>query len=264
MSGDFIEVTNLIHDITRIYSVAYKPFFKIAPERYINVDDLIQDLIYRIPYWDGHASLNARNSLQDASSYRINSYGNAYIYVSRNTKIDTIYRFYDEITAKGVKEITINLISINDRTKYNQLLCFILMPFVSNDLEVISTSPKSPNGVKPNFTFDAKTRVAQLFIYLLRQNKTFEVKKFIPDVKVNLLFNDLIAPMWYQRLTGEKMTIYSYSDCTTCKGYIEFHRGVATSNFCTIMMFTKYIASTKEKSIINVIKNLPVHLRPMS
>jgi hypothetical protein len=263
MSGDYIEVVNIINEITKIYSQAYKPFFIIRPDRYINVDDLIQDLIHRIPKWDGHANLFARNSLHDYSAFRVNSYGNGYLYVSRNTKIDNIYRLYDDAVRSGVSELTVNMISINDTIKYNQLLSFIILPFIESDLEVVSKS--SAGGDKPNFSFDSATRIAQIHINTAQQNKTFEVKRIIRNIKVNFMFNDDLAQLWYQRLSGaDNITLYSYNNCKTCRGFVMLNYYDRHDEPTKVKVFTKYIYSTKENNITSHTKNIPTSLRPMS
>jgi hypothetical protein len=265
MSSDYIQVNNTIDNITKIYSNAYKPFIKLRPDRYINVEDLVSDLKNRVPRWDGHASFSARNSLQDNSSFRINSFGNAYIFVSKNAKIDNIYRFYNEIVGQGVKEITLNLIPFEDKIKYEQILSHLIFPFVTVDL---ATRSKYGEEMRTRFSYDINTRTAKVFASLSEPTKTIIINKSIPGIKLNILFSDKIASIWYQRLRGtNNITFYCYEDCKVCRGYKVVYYGgdrQSAEGANTIMLFNKFIESTNSGHILVNIKELHKKLRPMT
>lgn len=263
MSSDYVQVNNLIENITKIYSNSYKPFIKLKPERYINTEDLIQDLKNRVPRWDGHASFTARNSFQDNSAFRINSFGNGYIFVSKNAKLDNIYRFYSEIMEHDVKEITLNLISFEDKVKYEQLLCYLIMPFAGVPLQVVSPS-RTTGELKMKFDFDPKKQTIKFDTPLNEPTRVITISRSIPGIKVNLMLSDRLAPIWYQRLRGtDNYTIYSYSNCDICKGYLTYYiesRGERVG----MDIFSKFIVSTSDKKIPIKVKELHKRLRPLS
>lgn len=263
MSSDYIQVVNLIDNISKIYSNSYKPFIKLRPERYINVEDLVQDLRNRVTRWDGHASFIARNSLQDNSAFRINSFGNAYVFISKNAKIDNIYRFYSEIAERDVKEITLNLISFEDKNKYEQLLAYLILPFVETNLRVITES-KRTKEIRIKFDYDHKTQVAKIDNTVLEPIKVVTINRSMPGIKVNLMLSDRLAPIWYQRLKGtDNFTFYSYSNCDMCKGYTSFNSD-SRGEHVYIHVFSKFITSTSNKRIPVKIKELHKRLRPLA
>lgn len=268
--SEISQVQTDIEQIQRIYSNAFKPFIKLIPERYINTDDLIQDLKVLVNKWDGHASFLTRKSLKDNSDYRINSYGKGYIFVSENTRVDIIYRFYNEIIKSGTSEITINLLALNDRQKYNQLISYLILPFIDVDLQVLSKS-RTTGEIKTNFKFDAQTRVADFSIAIKQEEKTISIPKKIPGMKINIIFSDKVATLWYQRLCGAtNFVFYCYSDCRICKGYyrtVYYSSNDKRSIECLI--FAKILYSANEPNIPVIIAGLekpllPKSLRPMS
>ena len=270
MSNDPNQVENDIINISKIYSNAFKPFIKLVPERYINTEDLIQDLKILVSKWDGHASFSTRKSLKDNSDYIINSYGKAYIFVSENTRVDVIYRFYNEIISKGIKEMTINMLGLNDRKKYTQLISYLVLPFADMDLGVFSKSRETGETVN-NFRFTAKTRLVEFFTSISDpMNKTFTVPKKIPDIKVNLMMHEKVAPIWYQRLSGtSNFTFYCYTDCKVCRGFIKVSYHDRDNRRYETIVFTKYLHSVNEPTVAVIVGNInkpliPKSLRPMS
>lgn len=202
-----LDVLDMISGINKIYSSSYKKFFHINPERYINVDDLITDLSYLIPKWDSHASLLSKNTLQDTTQSIINSYGNGYIFVSRNCKIDNINSICKTMVDGGVKNITINLLQLGDSARYEEIICGIILPFIDRPQRIESSTASK----KLYFDYEPNTRRYSFYQPEKKKYKEGIIYKTFKDININIMFNQRVVSRWVQRLSNSSnVTIYCY------------------------------------------------------
>lgn len=266
MSAINLDVNNMITEINRIYSASYKKFFKIKADRYINVEDLIVDLSMRISMWDSHASLTYRSTLQDNTAYRINSYGNAYVYVSKNAKIDNIHTIFKSLVDKGIKTITINILSLNITQKNEDLAYHTILPFVNVDIDLIDSDTKKSKNL---FSFDSKTRVYRTLAIKGMVEST--VKLLFEGIKINILARRI----WYKRLhhilfNCPNVTIYTYvirpvfyyykeSELFICHPVSGEKISMVVYGYPKSIIISKYPKKIKLKT-----KELPKKYRPMA
>lgn len=206
-----IDVNNMIAEINSIYSHSFKKFFHIDPHRYINVDDLMCDLYNTIPMWDSHASVSRKNSFKDETDYRINTHNNGYIYVSKNAKLDNIYRIYNEFIEKDVKHITINLTSLLDPyTVENAKMFFnIVYPFIYDE-QTLKTGPGGSHGDFNIFRYDPKTGDGIIQNEVI--NTSLKVRMRLPKIKLNILLSGEYGLFWGSRLqSASNVTLHIYN-----------------------------------------------------
>ena len=218
MSKVDTDVRTMINNIGYIYSYSYKKFFQIVPERYINLDDLMKDLYHRIPLWDSHASVSLKRSYADMTAYTINSKGNGYIYVSRNAKIDNIYRIYREFMEKDVKTVTVNISALL-RDDDPALVYMIIGPLLNADLEVKFTRKEnlethvrnSKNVETTKFKFNYDDMSLMYYNEYTDESKTIKIPLVATFPKINIIVQNFenIEILFY---SNKNTTIYTYTD----------------------------------------------------
>lgn len=207
MSAINLDVNNMIDEIYSIYSNSYKKLFKINPEKYIHVEDMIVDLSTLVPMWDSHANVTYKNTLQDNTEYRINSFGNAYVYVSKNAKIDSIYTIIKTLMNKGIKIITFNTNSFNYDMKNLNLLYKIVLPFVEDTQNLYID-----NNIKKMFLYNKDTNEYEYSLYFNTEKKISKIDTKFEGMKINLLIKgDFVNNLYITLHKCSNMTIYSHA-----------------------------------------------------
>jgi len=202
-----LDVVNMISEINHIYSNSYKKFFHINPEKYINIDDLITDLSYLIPKWDSHAYLISRNTFQDHTEGIINSYGNGYIFISGNCKIDSVLSLCKDMIDKGVTNITLNMLQLKDSYKFDDLQCGIILPFVESPQRIV----KHGRTEKIYFEFNPETRKYISYQIDKCRHREGIIYKSFKGIKLNLIISQSVVEKWVERLhNSANITIYCY------------------------------------------------------
>jgi hypothetical protein len=218
-----LDVKTMVNNIGYIYSYSFKKFFAIDPEKYINVDDLMKDLYYKIPLWDSHASVSMKKSYSDLTEYIINSLGNGYIYISHNAKIDNIYRIYKELMSKNVKTITINITPFTDDDMDHVGIITMLAPIINCNISVKRTHKNDEQGAtdimekrKYLYKYDIDEKI--LIYDILEKhyasnnvNTKINVPFRMEGIKFNIITQNfsIIETLFYP---CENVTIYTYED----------------------------------------------------
>lgn len=214
-----LDVNNMISQIQLIYMNSYKKLFTIHPERYVNVDDLMKDLYYSVYMWDSHAGVSMKNTYIDYTDYRINSHNNGYIYVTKNAKIDNVYRIYREFMSKEVKNITINITGISDGYSTASslgLILSVILPFIETDYVVKAQyKDRTIGGMKEDDFYVIETNPPKCKFRIIPKTKMNEVSSPIKyeGASINIITSIdvgiLLRSVLYKQAN---FTIYSYSD----------------------------------------------------
>lgn len=217
MSKVDTDVRTMANNIGYIYSYAYKKFFQIIPERYINVDDMMKDLYHKIPLWDSHAGVSLKRSHIDTTAHTINSKGNGYLYVSHNAKIDNIYRIYREFMEKGAKTITVNL-SAFSRNDDTYIVYSLLGPLLNADVEIKTADPGNSRlgeqleqKYRDKFKYECETMILKYLDMYSKEDKTMKIPFQVTGVKINIIVQDLENVEILFR-SNKDTTIYTYVD----------------------------------------------------
>lgn len=146
MNKNIVANKKIINELLSILDNAHKKVnLEISAERYINRDDLLLDLDYRLKLWDSHCNLSFERKFDGILQFHVNSYGYTYIYINQLDNLDDVdealtelVKVYSQMTKKWV--LTVNT---NQKAMNNDPLLTFMTAFIKNDFSTLAHKSKN-------------------------------------------------------------------------------------------------------------------------